>query len=354
MGGKKSSKAGRRYASNTCGGDTKFRWTEEADKSFQVLKTSLTTTPVLAYPRFGQEFILEVDASLKGLGACLSQTGEDGQLHPIAYASRSLRGAEVKYPDFSSFKIELLALKWAVAEKFKGYLMGSRCIVLTDNNPLAHLQTAQLGATEQRWAAQLAPFNLEIKYRPGRLNRCADALSRYPGKNEEEVKGIISEVTVSTTLPEKVVSKDEQRDLPPKPIPCVYPSYSPQQLAIMQREDDTLSVLCEHWQSGWKPGDPLKTENVEVKSWFKEYSNLVEENGVLYRQFPASSTKQLLTPKRLRQTMLEMAHDKWGHRGIKRTIGVLRRRCFWPGLYRDVKEHIRKCFTCVKSKVPVL
>ena len=53
-------------------------------------------------------------------------------------------------------------------------------MVYTDNNPLAHLQNAKLGAIEQRWVAQLAPFNMEVKFRPGKVNRCADALSRRP------------------------------------------------------------------------------------------------------------------------------------------------------------------------------
>ena len=47
----------------------------------------------------------------EGLGACLSLVGEDGGRHPKAYASHGLRGAEVNYPDYSSFKLELLALK---------------------------------------------------------------------------------------------------------------------------------------------------------------------------------------------------------------------------------------------------
>ena len=50
--------------------------------------------------------------------------------------------------------------------------------------------------------------------------------------------------------------------------------------------------------------------------------------------------------------MLEMAHEQWGHQGISRTINILRRRCFWPRLYQDVKEHVKKCFTCVATKAP--
>jgi len=79
---------------------------------------------VLAYPIYTKPFIVEVDASNDGLGAVLSQE-QDGQVRPIAYASRALRGAERNMENYSSRKLELLALKWGVTEKFREYLISS-------------------------------------------------------------------------------------------------------------------------------------------------------------------------------------------------------------------------------------
>lgn len=80
--------------------------------------------------------------------------------------------------NYSSMKLEFLALKWAMGEKFREYLLGNKCVVFTDNNPLSYLNSAKLGPVEQRWASQLAVFDFEIRYRSGRINRIADALSR--------------------------------------------------------------------------------------------------------------------------------------------------------------------------------
>ena len=77
--------------------------------------------------------------------------------------------------NYSSRKLELLALKWAVTEKFRSYLLGKEFVVYTDNNPLSHPQSAKLGAMEQRWATELALFSFKMKYRPGRANGNADA-----------------------------------------------------------------------------------------------------------------------------------------------------------------------------------
>lgn len=87
--------------------------------------------PILAYTDFTQPFKLYTDASL-GLGVVLSQV-QEGQERVIAYDSHSLVGSERNDQNYSSFKLELLALKWAVT-------------VFTDNNPLVHLNSARLGA----------------------------------------------------------------------------------------------------------------------------------------------------------------------------------------------------------------
>ena len=71
-----------------------FKWTEECEIGFSNLKQALVSAPILAYPDYSKEFTLETDASLKGLGAVLSQRGDDGAVRVIAYTSRSLRPGE--------------------------------------------------------------------------------------------------------------------------------------------------------------------------------------------------------------------------------------------------------------------
>ena len=68
----------------------KFEWTPTCQEGFDQLKNALTEAPILAYPDYSKPFILETDASLKGLGAVLFQKGEDNEVCVIAYASRSL------------------------------------------------------------------------------------------------------------------------------------------------------------------------------------------------------------------------------------------------------------------------
>lgn len=92
-------------------------WTDEFQLSFEALKVRLTTAPVLAYADFSQPFILEVDVSHGGLGAVISQM-KAGKVKPIAYASRGLRPAEWNMANYSSMKLEFLALKWAMTDKF--------------------------------------------------------------------------------------------------------------------------------------------------------------------------------------------------------------------------------------------
>jgi hypothetical protein len=110
-------------------------WNEECTNAFEVMKENLTSSPVLGYADYTADFILETDASFKGIGAVLMQK-QDDKLRVIAYASRTLRPSERNDANYSSAKLELLAVKWAVTEKFKDYLLGSKFEIITDNNPL--------------------------------------------------------------------------------------------------------------------------------------------------------------------------------------------------------------------------
>uniref|UniRef100_A0A9J8AN32 ribonuclease H n=1 Tax=Cyprinus carpio carpio TaxID=630221 RepID=A0A9J8AN32_CYPCA len=118
-------------------------WTEKCQTAFDTLKDKLTSAPVLGVADYSKPFIVETDASSQGLGAVLYQ--QQGNVkRAIAFASRRLRDAEKNDRNYSSMKLELLALKWAVVEKFRGYLLGSKFTVITDNNPLCHLKNSKV------------------------------------------------------------------------------------------------------------------------------------------------------------------------------------------------------------------
>ena len=159
--------------------DTPFgdKWDKQCQSAFDNLIERLTTAPTLLFADHSAPFVLHTDASTGGLGAALYQQN-NGKLQPVAYASRGLSKSETNYP---AHKLEFLALKWAVTDKFADYLYGNHFTVLTDNNPLTYvLTTAKLDATGHRWLAALATFNFDIKYKPGKQNQDADGLSRRP------------------------------------------------------------------------------------------------------------------------------------------------------------------------------
>ena len=143
----------------------------EQQEAFQTVIVKLSRPPVLAYAIYKKPFKLHTDASTSGLGGVLYQQ-QDGIDRVIAYASRSLKPAERNYP---AHKLEFLALKWAITDKFYDYLYGASFEVVTDNNPLTYVLTsAKLDATGHRWVVALANYNFPLTYRSGKLNKDAD------------------------------------------------------------------------------------------------------------------------------------------------------------------------------------
>ena len=132
---------------------------------------------MLGYPSFNRVFFLETDASLRGHGAVLSKVDDTSNVCVIAYASQTLRPSEQSMHDYSSAKLELLALKWAVTEKCRDYFLESKFNIYTDNNPLAYVEMSKLGASQIYWLSKLAIFDYNIIYRSGRTNKATNALS---------------------------------------------------------------------------------------------------------------------------------------------------------------------------------
>ena len=95
---------------------TKIEMTPEAIRTFNVLKEELTNPPILGYADYTLPFDLHMDASVQGLGAVVYQEQQEQQ-------SCALKPSELNY---SAHKLEFLALKWAVCEKYQDYLYGHK------------------------------------------------------------------------------------------------------------------------------------------------------------------------------------------------------------------------------------
>ena len=176
-----------------------------------MLKDLLVTPPVLVYPDFNKGFVLHTDASIEGLGAVLEQEQEDGKLHPVAYASRSLSKSEKNY---GITELEVLGVVWG-AKHFRAYLYGHKCVVYTDHSPLKAMLSAQHPSGKlARWSQSLSEFDLELRYRPGRVNSNADALSRAPVDCEfEDESTEIQVAQVSAGVVETQQPVEELREL---------------------------------------------------------------------------------------------------------------------------------------------
>lgn len=347
----------------------KWCWDLSCQEAFDALKQALCSAPILAYADFSQPFVLEVDASFHGFGAVLSQK-QEGNLRVIAYASRCLRGSERNDANYSSMKLELAGLKWAITEKFRDFLLGSHFTVYTDNNPLCYVMTtAKLGATEQRWVAQLSQFNFDIVYRPGRQNGAADGLSRkgtdgeYCKIEKEEVSKILgvtvipSELFVPLTKMAVEMFSVHVNELEALVEPCstALPVLSKGELRELQQQDSLLKSVWKYFQMGRKP-TRTEQDSLELQIVIRQWKYLQEHDGLLYRVIRNPRTgcalRQLLLPSVLKSQILEELHNKLGHQGSERTEELIRERCYWPRMHQEIRQYVSKCERCAVAKAP--
>lgn len=339
-----------------------IEWSDEHQCTLERLIDCLAEPPVLGFPDFAKPFILHTDASDKGLGAVLYQH-QDGKLRVIAYGSRTLTTSERNY-HLHSGKLEFLALKWAITEKFRDYLYYAPTFtVFTDNNPLTYILTsAKLNATGSRWVAELADFHFTIRYRPGKENVDADSLSRMPVNIEEVMKQCTEELTsdsvaaVTQTEAKYPISYhlcaaltspgwDSETELMKKKL-------SAGEISQAQKNDKDIGPIMQYKANDLKPSlQDMSTLSVQSKCLLREWERLhIDEHGVLTRK--TTNKKQLVLPEVYKATVLKELHDEMGHQGTDRTTTLIRERFYWPYMQREIEHYVARTCTCLKQKKP--
>ena len=238
------------------GASRKSEWvslSEDALEAFQVLKQACMSSPVLAFADYMKDFLLKMDASKEGLGVVLSQKKADGHYHPVAYGSQALTALEKNY---HSTKLEFLALKWAITEHFKGYLLYQPFLVKTDNNPLTYIMTTpNFDATVHWWVGSLVKFNFWLEYQKGQDNTVADVLSQITTHlGLEAVQAVLDGATLGASQRGEgegpaVIEGDQEKE--------------------KEVQVDAGQVLVEMHVTGWATAQKEDPELNAVLQWLK-------------------------------------------------------------------------------------
>lgn len=332
-----------------------WKWGQAEENAFQQLKAILMSPPVLGYADFNKPFELHTDASTQGLGAVLYQE-QGGKYRVIAYASRSLGKAEKNYP---AHKLEFLALKWAVCEKFKDYLYGSSFTVHTDNNPLTYVLTsAKLDATGHRWLAALSAFNFNLKYKPGRKNVDADSLSRLPHDTsiappmEELSQDIVYTIcnAVGGPVIETLCMSAEVVDMMEDAEGHDLAEFGVKDWRRTQEQDKVLGPWMSCVRKQQKP--KCTSGSAKENSMMKNFEHFKLLRGVLHRETYVDEQKklQIVLPSSLMDQALRGLHNDIGHPGRDRTMTLVRDRFWWPGMAKQVEDWVKHCPRCLRRK----
>ena len=337
-------------------------WTLENQKIVEDVVKYLQSPEVIAFPDFSIPFMVHCDASQSGLGAVLYQKQQD-KVRVISFASRTLTPAEKNY-HLHSGKLEFLALKWAVTEKFSDYLhYGPAFEVFTDNNPLTYVLTsAKLNASGLRWLAQLSNYQFTIKYRSGKKHIDADYLSRHP--TSEFVKEclnkknkVLTSTDVSVVFNNASKKNADSLNANVESLSFLVNNGNPQTkiekdaLIEAQKADEVIGPIYT---------DLLAKEHLTHKK-MKEFSRASQlllrerkkvelKEGILVRK--TVNATQILLPKMYQDLVYKELHENMGHLGCEKVVELARKRFFWPYMQKDIQFYIQKRCRCIVSKKP--
>ncbi|KAK1596218.1 hypothetical protein QYE76_018557 [Lolium multiflorum] len=265
-----------------------FVWGKAQQKAFDELKKRLTEAPLLVLPDFAKTFEIECDASGLGIGGVLMQNGK-----PVAYYSEKLDGARLNYPIYDK---ELYALV-RVLEVWQHYLWPREFIIHSDHESLKYLKSQHtLNKRHAKWVEFIESFPYVIKYKKGKDNVVADALSRKL-------------TLLLTRLDFHVLGLDEIKE---------------------QYASDTFF------------GPIFAKCSIE-----KGIDDFYLHQGFLFK-----GNKLCVPMSSLRLLLLQESHGGglMGHFGRDKTLSMLSTHYYWPRMKRDVERLCNRCTTCLQAK----
>lgn len=305
---------------------TPWVWGEEQRNAFELLKKKVTSSPVLIFPDDHKPYKLEADSSDYATGAVLSQQADDSKWHPVAFLSKSLSVVERNYEIHDK---EMLAIIRAL-EEWRHYLEGTehKFEIWTDHKNLEYFMSAKkLNRRQARWSLFLSRFHFSLHHRPGTKSLKPDALSRRPdhGKGENDNDNI---TLLKPELFRIQALKQGQSGL------------TTQENALLKEirgakdlDDSVIKAVTELQKSGSK--------KIDGEEW------AVEQGLILFRG-------KVYVPKDtdLRRRIVEAHHDSTiaGHPGRWKTIELVSRNYWWPGMTRYIASYVKGCDRCNRTK----
>uniref|UniRef100_A0A1B6CSL2 RNA-directed DNA polymerase n=1 Tax=Clastoptera arizonana TaxID=38151 RepID=A0A1B6CSL2_9HEMI len=270
--------------------DIKFEWTEECERTFNMIKDHLCSTPILAIYDRHKPIIIETDASYKGIGATLKQPQDDGMLHPVSYFSRKLSNREKK---FDVIHLECKAIKDSI-KFWQYYLIGQKFTVCSDHKPLENLRTkARTDEILGDLIFYLSQFNFTIIYKKGKENILADLLSRNPVleyfENDDVIK-VVNLINLSSIV-----------------------------------HDQSKHV-----------SDMKREKQIEVKQ------------GLIFKKHKGKA--RIFVSESFGNEIIKLVHQHYGHIGPSQMIATIRPHYYFKGLDKAVHIFCKGCMICVENK----
>ena len=258
--------------------DAVFTWTQSHQQAFDSLRDQICKDATLAYFDSSKDTVIQVDASMQGLGATLMQDNK-----PIAYASKSLSDAETRY---ANIERELLAVVFG-CERFHTHVYGKTFVVESDHKPLEMIRQKPLTAAPprlQRMLMRLQSYDMSILYRPGKEVPVADCLSRSPLKENDHIE---LDVTIS------------------------FVQFAPDRLSQLKQEtsnDTELAALRETIVQGW----PQQRRDVAkaLQPYWGFRDELAVEDGLVLKG------ERLVIPQSMHAYIMSKLHE--GHQGMEK------------------------------------